>query len=112
MRTPTAAHDYHVVRFDHSIDAAAFVATLTRYLESPRGSHYVGDGAPLEVWIDSNAHEGVPVELYLSAGALAATAQGFQRPPLQGMRRGDELSADCALVVGALPHPQDGELPS
>lgn len=103
MHTPTAAHDYHVVSFDHSIDATAFVAALSQYLESPRGSHFMQDGSPLEVWIDANAHEGVPVELYLSDGALAASAAGFAGPPARGTMRGDALSPDCALLIGHAP---------
>ena len=99
MRIPVAAQEYHVAHFDHTTDAAAFVAALERFLESPRGSSFTRDSDSLEVWIDS-ASTRAGVEVYLSDDALTATTAGVAAPKLAGTRRGDALAPDCALVLG------------
>lgn len=100
MRAPIAAQQYHVAHFDRTAEAAAFVAALTRFLDSPRGRARTTTADGLEVWVDS-ASTGAGVEIYMSDDALAAATTGFSAPPLAGMRRGDALAADCALVIGS-----------
>ena len=99
MRIPIAAQQYHVAHFDHTTEAAAFVAALTRFLDSPNGSSFTRESHSLEVWIDS-ASTRAGVEVYLSEDALKATTAGFPAPKLSGTRRGDALAPDCALVIG------------
>ena len=99
MRSPTASQHYHIARFDRTIDAAAFVAALTRYLDSPRSGGRRSAGDTIEVWSDAE-HTHTGFELYLSDDAVAATRESFAAPPLSGTRTGESLAADCALVVG------------
>ena len=96
MRTPAERGTYHVVHFADGHEAASFVAALSRFLASPRW-HAPPGHAEIEVWSDARAAAD-GVALYLSDGALAATATGFAAPPVAGSRRGSELPSECALL--------------
>jgi hypothetical protein len=64
-----------VVRFERRVEAAAFVAALSRVLDSPRGE----PGETAEVWA-APEDAGDAVALYLNPPALAAAVQAF--PPV------------------------------
>ena len=98
MRTPTAQATYHVVHFSDGTEAAGFVAALSRFLESPRW-HAPPGHLDVEVWSDARPSAG-GVALYLSDGALAATAAGFVAPPVAGSCRGAQLPGESALLLG------------
>ena len=98
MRTPTAQATYHVVHFSDGTEAAGFVAALSRFLDSPRW-HAPPGHLDVEVWSDARATAG-GVALYLSDGALAATAAGFSSPPVTGSCRGAQLPGESALLLG------------
>jgi hypothetical protein len=96
---PTADRTYHTVEFDRRIEAAAFVAALSRFLASPRGGSPPERPEPVEVW--SHAYsERATIDLHLSDGALHAAMAVFFPVPVAHRGRGDELPADCTLVVG------------
>ena len=65
------SHKYHIIVFGCSTDAAAFVAALSRFLNSPEGSSYKAYQSPLEVWGRAFARADT-VEIYLSDAALEA----------------------------------------
>jgi hypothetical protein len=90
---------YHRVSFDDTEEAAAFVAALSRYLASPAGDACRSADSPIEIIA---AHDVVPpaVGLYLSAGALRATAAGFGLPDMVDRCRPDELPMDRLVVLG------------
>jgi hypothetical protein len=99
MRSPVPNDQYHVVKFDDPSEAAAFVAALSRFLSSPRGTTETAASGVIEVWAPS-AKTAEVEELYLSDGALSAAIAGFGQVPLAGVRRGDALSSDCGLMIG------------
>ena len=99
MRTPTAQATYHVVHFADGSEASAFVAALSRFLDSPRWHAPPGHHLDVEVWSDDRPTAG-GVALYLSDGALAATAAGFEGPPIAGSCRGAQLPGESALLLG------------
>src|SRR5689334_17916048 len=88
----------HVVLFDGLEEAAAFVAALSRYLSSP--ARPVPAAASAVVWAKVRpGNEGV--EVYLSDGALAATATGFAPPPPSGTRLVTDVVASALPLVDA-----------
>ena len=91
------ADDYHRVSFDDTEEAAAFVAALSRYLASPAGDACRAADSPIEIIA---AHDVVPpaIGLYLSAGALRATAAGFGLPDMVDRCRPDELPVERQVV--------------
>lgn len=93
------ADDYHRVSFDDTEEAAAFVAALSRYLASPAGETCRSADSPIEIIA---AHDVVApaVGLYLSPGALRATAAGFGLPDMVDRCRPDELPLDRQVVFG------------
>jgi hypothetical protein len=97
MRSPAAQATYHVVHFTDGSEAAGFVAALSRFLDSPRW-HAPPSHLGVEVWGDARA-TAAGVSLYLSDGALAATAAGFTAPPITGTCRGAELPGESALLL-------------
>jgi len=50
MPAPSLNRDYHVLEFDSTTEAAAFVAALSRFLNSPVGSTYVDSDGSVQVW--------------------------------------------------------------
>ncbi len=108
-RRPAAGFAYHRVAFETPREAAAFVAALSRFLDSPRGRASVAPATPGEVW--SAPHIATVVAaLYLSDGALAATALAFGAPQVEAIQRGDELPLDCAPIIEGLGAPAWGLL--
>src|SRR5437868_5597423 len=98
MTAPAIDRDYHVVSFEDTSDAAAFVAALSRFLCSPVGNWYFEHGGAPEVW----SHAGAlgAVELYLSVGALEAASVAFPPVLVDDLRTGGALPEDSALMIG------------
>lgn len=97
MTAPAIDREYHVVSFEDTSDAAAFVAALSRFLCSPVGNWYFDRAEALEVW--SHAAVGV-VQLFLSGGALEAASAAFPPVLVEGLRRGEAIPGDSALMIG------------
>ena len=81
------ALQFHVVEFNQRNEAAAFVAALSRLLNSPRGGSYASRA--VEVWADTASTEGVT--LFLSDAALEAAESAFSP-----VRAGDKVSRESA----------------
>jgi hypothetical protein len=97
MTAPAIDRDYHVVSFEDTSDAAAFIAALSRFLCSPVGNWYFERADALEVW----SHAAVDVvQLFLSGGALEAASAAFPPVLVDGLRRGAFIPGDSALMIG------------
>ena len=97
---PARDHVYHIVRFQDGAEAEAFVRALQRFLDGPRGDAWATKFQITEVWAPQPLASG-PLEVYLSDSALMATeaATAPNPVPVVGASRGDELPADCVLVL-------------
>lgn len=89
--------EFHVMEFAHHDEAAAFVAALSRLLESPRPVA-ADDTRTVEVWARSTvASEGV--RLFLSDSALAAAESGFAPVPVVRTVKRDSLPDESFLII-------------
>jgi hypothetical protein len=87
-----------VVRFAERVEAAAFIAALSRFLASPRGRGYTDQPDAVEVWVSVPAlHE--RVEVYLSDAAVEAVIAGFMSIPIADARLGSALPTNCTRVL-------------
>jgi hypothetical protein len=95
---------FHVLEFDRREEAAAFVAALSRVLNSPRGDIYAGE--LVEVWADTASKEGVT--LFLSEAALRATDAAFS--PVRVSRRvsAESASRGHRLIIKGVETPAWG----
>ncbi|HEY1952456.1 MAG TPA: GNAT family N-acetyltransferase [Gemmatimonadaceae bacterium] len=95
---PAEAREFHVMEFEHHDEAAAFVAALSRLLESPAVAHGESDKAEIEVWARSPvASEGV--RLFLSDDALAAAKAGFSPVPIARTIKRESLPDESFLII-------------
>ena len=98
-RRPAArpeAREFHVVEFGHHDEAAAFVAALSRLLQSPALD--VAGNRGVEVWARSPvAAEGVL--LFLSDDALEAASAGFAPLPVVRTVSRDALPDESFLII-------------
>src|SRR3954469_4901369 len=87
--------EFHVMEFEHHDEAAAFVAALSRLLESPALDAV---GGVVEVWARSPvASEGV--RLFLSDDALAAANTGFSPVPTVRTIKRESLPDESFLII-------------
>ena len=92
-----ASHDtYHILRFERSGEADAFVRALQRFLDSPCGSTYNSEPQSAEVWGPSLVSD-EPLEVYLNKVALEATEAVFAPVPIAATRL--ELPENTALLL-------------
>jgi hypothetical protein len=99
-RPLTLVAEYHLVRFSGRTASAAFLAALSRFLDSPDGSGFLEPPEPAEVWIDARILRTF-VDVYLSASALLAARAAFAPVPVSGTVPGVALADGCVLVIGA-----------
>src|SRR5690349_282801 len=88
--------EFHVLEFDHHDEAAAFVAALSRFINSPGNA--VGS-QPLEVWARSPVHQ-ESVKLYLNDQALASAQVAFAPLPAHKTVSRQSLPDECFLIIG------------
>ncbi len=98
-RGVTLTEEYHLVRFSGRTATAAFIAALSRFLDSPSGRGYMGPPEPAEVWIDARVFVAW-VDVYLNRGALAATRSAFAPVPVTGALPGVLLADGSVLLIG------------
>jgi hypothetical protein len=96
----TVVAEYHLVRFSGRTASAAFLAALSRFLDSPGGSDFMEPPDPAEVWIDARTLRTF-VDVYLSANALVAARAAFAPVPVAGTVPGVVLADGCVLLIGA-----------
>ena len=90
---------YHRIGFEKMMEAAAFVAALSRFLASPAGHPYRESALPAEVRGRPWSTDGF--ELYLSERALAAAATVFSPVPVTEICPRGALPSGCVLVLDA-----------
>ena len=97
---------FHPLGFASTDEAAAFIAALSRALNSPeRGAAATTTGS-VEVWIDRGPSQSAAV--YLSDAALDAAVAAFPPVPVQAAVSQDTLPAGCRQIIGGGPHPSWG----
>ena len=108
MPAKPAAREFHVMEFVHHDEAAAFVAALSRFLNSPDAPRAGKPKAkskgkskaksPIEVWARSPvASEGVV--LFLSDAAQAAADTAFSPVPIGRIIKRASLPDECFLII-------------
>ena len=97
MPAKSPPRKFHVMEFAHHDEAAAFVAALSRLLDSPDASPS-GRQSGVEVWARSAvATEGV--RLFLSDSALAAAKRSFSPVPIVRTVKRASLPDDSFLII-------------
>ena len=94
-KTHNSAVLFHFVEFDRREEAAAFVAALSRVLNSPRGDAYALTN--VEVWIDDASTSGLA--LLLTDAALEAAEFAFSPVRVGGVISRDAASPGLRLVI-------------
>jgi len=102
MPAKPAAREFHVMEFVHHDEAAAFVAALSRFLNSPAapraGKPKSKSKSPIEVWARSPvAAEGVV--LFLSDAAQTAADKAFSPVPVGRTIKRASLPDECFLII-------------
>jgi GNAT superfamily N-acetyltransferase len=90
------SREFHVMEFAHHDEAAAFVAALSRFLDSTESANVRGGG--VEVWARSPVRSET-VKLYLNDGALAAARTAFSPVPVRNTVAGDALPDESFLII-------------
>ncbi|HJP60757.1 MAG TPA: GNAT family N-acetyltransferase [Gemmatimonadaceae bacterium] len=89
--------EFHVLELDHHDEAAAFVAALSRFINSPGNAG--ASTKALEVWARSPVHQ-ESVKLYLNDQALAAAQIAFGPLPSHKTVSRQLLPDECFLIIG------------
>lgn len=98
MPAKPAAREFHVMEFVHHDEAAAFVAALSRFLNSPDAPRAGKKKSPIEVWARSPvAAEGVV--LFLSDAAQSAADKAFSPVPIGRTVKRASLPDECFLII-------------
>jgi hypothetical protein len=100
MSAKPAAREFHVMEFVHHDEAAAFVAALSRFLNSPDAPRAgkPKSKSPIEVWARSPvASEGVV--LFLSDAAQSAADKAFSPVPIGRTIKRASLPDECFLII-------------
>jgi hypothetical protein len=99
MPAKSPPRKFHVMEFAHHDEAAAFVAALSRFLNSPKSGGGSGHRrSPVEVWARSPvASEGVL--LFLSDAALKAAESAFSPVPVARTVKRESLPDECFLII-------------
>jgi len=94
--TTGRSREFHVMEFAHHDEAAAFVAALSRYLQSPKSA--LAQSINAEVWARSPVRAET-VKLYLNDGALEAARTAFSPVPVRNTVAGDALPDESFLII-------------
>jgi hypothetical protein len=98
MAAEPRAKEFHVMEFVHHDEAAAFVAALSRFLNSPGATRGKKKKSPIEVWARSPvASEGVV--LFLSDAAQLAAEKAFSPVPTAKTIKRASLPDECFLII-------------
>ncbi|MFI5310348.1 MAG: hypothetical protein ACHQQ3_03880 [Gemmatimonadales bacterium] len=88
----------YVMECERAIEAAAFVAALSRFVASPTGMNGMKPSHSVEVWALSPANS-EHVSLYLSQGAREAAARAFPPGPITRGSSSGERPRQAVLVL-------------
>ena len=98
MPAKPAAKEFHVMEFVHHDEAAAFVAALSRFLNSPDAPRGGKKKSPIEVWARSPvASEGVV--LFLSDAAQIAADKAFSPASVGRTIKRASLPDESFLII-------------
>ena len=97
---PMDDQTFHLMPFAQRNEAAAFVAAISRFLDSPRGAGYVEPPGAVQIWSHAGASHGA-IDVYLTADALAAATAAFGAVVGVGTHPDMPLPPDCLLLIGA-----------
>ncbi len=86
---------FQVVEFDRRQEAAAFVAALSRVLNSPRGDTYVPRA--VEIWADTTSADSV--RLFLSNAAVEVAESVFAPVRVGGTVNKESASRGHRLII-------------
>ncbi|HKR09054.1 MAG TPA: GNAT family N-acetyltransferase [Gemmatimonadaceae bacterium] len=90
--------EFHVLELEHHDEAAAFVAALSRFINSP-GNADAKTTKALEVWARSPVSQ-ESVKLYLNDMALSAAQAAFGALPTHKTVSRQSLPDECFLIIG------------
>ena len=98
MPADSRPREFHVMEFAHHDEAAAFVAALSRFLDSPKSGTAAARQPTIEVWARSPvASEGVL--LFLSTAARSAAEKAFSPVPIARTIKRESLPDECFLII-------------
>ena len=98
MPAKHSPREFHVMEFAHHDEAAAFVAALSRFLDSPMSAAPGPRQVAIEVWARSPvASEGVL--LFLSGTALTAAKNAFSPVPIARTIKRASLPDESFLII-------------
>jgi len=104
MSPKSRPQEFHVMEFAHHDEGAAFVAALSRFLDSPKANiSFVGTASPrgrseVEVWARS-AVRAEGVRLFLSDKALEAARSVFSPIHTSKTVSRESLPDDSFLII-------------
>jgi hypothetical protein len=98
MTTESRPREFHTMEFSHHDAAAAFVAALSRFLDSPKGDVFARPRSSVEVWARS-AVGSEAVRLFLSDKALEMAEAAFSPVPVTKVVSRASLPAESFLII-------------
>jgi hypothetical protein len=98
MTTESRPREFHTMEFSHHDAAAAFVAALSRFLDSSKGDVFAGRRSSVEVWARS-AVGSEAVRLFLSDKALEMAEAAFSPVPVTKVVSRASLPAESFLII-------------
>ncbi len=98
MTPKSRPQEFHVIEFAHHDEAAAFVAALSRYMNSPKGVVAKHGAGTVEVWARSPV-KSEAVKLFLSDSALEQADAAFSPVPVARTVRREKLPDESFLII-------------
>ena len=94
---------FHLIECERRVEAAAFIAALSRFLNSPRANAFVSPDDLVEVWSVPSV-SGNAVTLYLTDAAHVAAELAFSPVPVTRVCAADEIPRDAIRVLDGRAH--------
>lgn len=98
MTSKSRPQEFHVIEFAHHDEAAAFVAALSRFLNSPSGGVSKKGASAVEVWARSPV-KSEAVKLFLSDSALEEADAAFSPVPVARTVKRESLPDESFLII-------------
>lgn len=86
-----------MIEFNSQVEAAAFIAALSRFLNYPQGSRYRLRSDSITVWSQLTS---TSTKVYLSSDAFNAVHAAFSPVPTTSAFNDEKLPDDCKLIFG------------
>jgi hypothetical protein len=98
-KRPRLDGEYHLLSFDQTVEASAFLAAFSRFLTSPAGTVIVPLDEPIEVWTTARTDG---AQFFLSDGAYRVAEAAFSPVPSTRMVRGKDVPRGAALMLTSI----------